>query len=518
MIFTRDLIAHAARNFRAKTAFIDDQRKASWQEMHQRSDALASAMQNLGVQKGDKSAILSFDRTETLEHFFACAKLGAVRVGVNRGYAFREILHVIHDANAKTLFVEAPLLPLLGQELTTLREEGIIIIGIGTEHGLPLDYDDLLQSNRAPALPLLLPNDEIMLSYTSGTTGLPKGVILSQQGVYTHIVYTALAAEMGYADVWYNPTAMAWVTILLNLLGLVNGMTSVLPGTGFDADRYLDAIGQYKVTRGILAPIMLSRVLQAYKNKPRDTSSFKSILLGSSPSTLPLMIDAFETFKVPVCQWYAMTETSWGALSSLRPEEMLENVEKNPERLLSVGKPGIHVEISIKDEHGHEVPGGQVGEVWLKGEVLAKGYHQLPQETAETFKDGWLRTNDLGRFDEEGYLYLVDRKKFLIISGGVNVYPSAVESALTEHPKIREVAVIGIADAEWGQAVVAFIVPHEGSTLTEQEIIDFAKERLARWEAPKQIVICKELPRGPTQKVKKEALRHMLEKPKQQSS
>jgi acyl-CoA synthetase (AMP-forming)/AMP-acid ligase II len=150
--------------------------------------------------------------------------------------------------------------------------------------------------------------------------------------------------------------------------------------------------------------------------------------------------------------------------------------------------------------------------------VLAKGYHHLPQETAETFKDGWLRTNDLGRFDEERYLYLVDRKKFLIISGGVNVYPSAVESALAEHPKIREVAVIGIADAEWGQAVVAFIVPHENSTLTEQEVIDFAKERLARWETPKQIVICKELPRGPTQKVKKETLRHMLEKPKQQSS
>lgn len=509
MIFIRDLIAHAARDFRAKTAFIDDQRTASWQTMHQRSDALASAMQNLGVQKGDKSAMLSFDRIETLEHCFACAKLGVVRVGVNRGYALREMLHVIHDANAKTFFVEAPLLPLLGQALTTLQEEGVVVIGIGKAHELSLDYEDLLQSDRAPALPPLLPEDEIMLSYTSGTTGLPKGVILSQKGVYAHVVFTVLAAEMGYADVWYNPTAMAWVTILLNLLGLVNGMTSILPGLGFDAERYLDTIAQHRVTRGVLAPVMLSRVLHAYKNNPRDTASLKSIMLGSSPSTLPLMLDAFETFKVPVCQWYAMTETSWGALSFLRPEEMLENVEKNPERLLSVGKPGIHVEIAIRDEHGHDVPLGEVGEIWIKSEVLAKGYHHLPQESKAVFKDGWFCSNDLGRFDEEGYLYLVDRKKFLIITGGANVYPSAVEAVLAEHPKAREVAVVGVDDMQWGQAVVAFVVPKEGEVIDEKEMMAFAKERLSRWAVPKAIFIESDLPRSPTHKIKKEDLRQM---------
>ncbi|MEL0083111.1 MAG: AMP-binding protein, partial [Gammaproteobacteria bacterium] len=230
MTLTRDLIARCAASYPNKIAYWDGDRSATWPQMHQRSDRFATAMQTLGINKGDAVAILSHEHLEVYEHLFACAKIGALRTGINWRFAAREMVHVIEDADARLVLIEANCVELLADHIQQLTDQGVILVGYGGEHPLAHDYETLLAAaDQPPQLPPLNGDDLYCYSYTSGTTGMPKGVMITQQGMHSAIINTVLAIGLRFEDVWFPPTASAWITFVLGSMSLANGMTVVLP-------------------------------------------------------------------------------------------------------------------------------------------------------------------------------------------------------------------------------------------------------------------------------------------------
>ena len=513
-MLARDLVKRCARNYPTKTAYLCGERSRSWREMDQRSDRFGVALQQLGHRAGEAVAILTQESIEVYEHFFACMKIAAPRVGLNTGYVWPEMLHVLKDSEVKFLLLDTRCRHLVAERLDELKALGITLIGYGAGHGLERDYESLLATaDGEPHWPALAPDDILFVSYTSGTTGVPKGVMLTQEGGVNCILHSLISFGFGPDDVWYMPAASAWVVVILNAFGLGNGMTTVIPDGGYQLQAYLRDIERFRVTVGLLVPTMLQRAIVEIQTNPvYDLSSLRMVVYGSSPATPKLIRDARATLKgIKLLQAYAMTEATGGWISYLTDADHEHALREEIELLKSVGRIGIHYDCSIRDESGQPVPIGQSGEIWLRGNTLMKGYRNLPEATAEAMPDGWLRTNDIGRLDERGYLYLLDRQKFLIITGAVNVFPTTVEAILVEHPAVEEVAVVGVPHPEWGEAVVAVVVRKPSHRdVTVQELIDFCHGKLSRPETPKHVVFVDELPKTSNAKLKKGELKKWL--------
>lgn len=513
MMLPRDFIARCARSFPEKVAYIDGDRKRTWRGMDERSDGLSAALQSLGVGKGDVVAMLGHDRIEVFEHFFACMKIGALRIGINWRYSEREMLHILGDCDAKVLILHAEVAHLLEGHLPKLIEGGLRVIGYGEGHGQRLDYETLLrESGGSPEKPDLSDDDLIAISYTSGTTGLPKGALLTQKGVRESLVHTTLAIGLRHGDVWASVFPASGITLLIGCFNLVNGMTIVLPDGYFQPRRFLELVEENRITSTILVPTMLKAVTEEQQTGGFDTSSLRLMAYGSMPATPALIRRAYETFGCGFQHWYGASEGTGGWYAFLLEDEHRVALEEEPELLTSCGKPLLHIEMTIRGLGGEELPPGEVGEVWVAGDIVMAGYLNQPEENEEVFEGCWLRTGDLGKFDERGYLYLVDRKKFMIISGGYNVYPVTVENALAEHPSIREVTIVGVPHPDWGEAVVAAVVPAPGETVAPEELIDFCRERVGRFEVPKHVEVVDELPKGVTAKVQKHEVKAWFER------
>lgn len=508
MLLARDYIARCAACYPEKVAYIDGERRRTWRQMHQRSDQLAAALQQLGVGVGDPVALLAHDHLELIEHWFACMKIGAPRVGINWRYAPREMLHLIRDSGARVLIVQAELVDLLGTELDTLRNAGLALVGVGRGHDLPVDYETLIEHQKqAPRLPPLAPHDRIAISYTTGTTGLPKGAIWTQQMVCESMLYSVIAAGLRHDDVWLLPVPLPGATVMFANYSLVNGMTTVLPGGPMAPDRLLDTVAEHRVSALLTIPTILQRVLETYRAGHYDASSLRFIGYGSSPAMPSLIRGAYDAFGCDFLQGYASTETVAGWVTCLRQADHERAMAGEGGLLRSVGRPQIQVEMSIRDDAGEPLPPGEVGELWIRAGHCIKEYLNRPEDNADAFSGDWLRSNDLARFDDEGFLYLTDRRKFMVISGGYNVYPVVVEAVLAEHPAVREVAVFGAPHPEWGEAVAGAVSLNEGAAVTEQELIEFCRGKVGRWEVPKFLTLEADLPKGATGKIDKQRLR-----------
>ncbi|MBI5909262.1 MAG: AMP-binding protein [Betaproteobacteria bacterium] len=509
----RDMIKRCARNYPTKTAYLCGERSATWARMDQRSDRFAVALQKLGHRKDETVAILTQETFEVYEHFFACMKIGAPRVGLNTQYPWPEMLHMLKDSGTKYLLVDARCKHLAAERVAEIQRLGVTLIGFGEEHGFALDYESLLaQAQGEPTWPPIAPDDLLLISYTSGTTGVPKGVMLTQEGGTNCILHSLTSFGLGPDDIWYMPGASAWIVVMMSSFGLGNAMTTAIPDGAFQIQSFLREIGRFGVTVCLLVPTILQRaVSEVQANSVYDLSSLRMMIYGSSPATPKLIRDAKTTFKVALLQTYAMTEATGGWISYLTNADHERALREEPGLLKSVGRVAIHYDCSIRDESGMPLPVGEPGEIWLRGNTMMKGFRNLPQATAEALPDGWLRTNDIGRLDERGYLYLLDRQKFMIITGAVNVFPSSVEAILVEHPAIEEVAVVGVPHPEWGEAVVAIVVKKAShADATAAQIIAFCDGKLSRPETPKHIVFVKELPKTTNAKVKKGELKNWL--------
>jgi len=302
-------------------------------------------------------------------------------------------------------------------------------------------------------------------------------------------------------------TNPAGINIFQMCFNIITGMTTVIDD--YETRRFLDLVDEHRVTTVTLIPTILRRVLDELKKGHHDISSLKQICYGTMPATPSLIREAYATLGCTFMQRYGVSESA-GAVSALRDSDHRLALREEPELLTSVGRALMHADVAIRDDDGNPVATGEQGTVWIRSDTLMDAYLNRPEETAEALVLPWLRTGDFGRMDERGYIFLGDRKKHMIISGGMNVYPLGIENVLAEHPGISEAVVIGMPHPEWGEAVVAVISLAPGATLSARDVTEFCRSRVAKFEVPKHVEIMDSLPQGNTNKIDKLGIKKML--------
>lgn len=500
------LVRRNARNYPAKVAYVDGDRRVTWAELDERTNRLAQLLLSLGVERGDRVASISTDCIELVEVVVACAKVGAVRVGINHRYAASEIEHILADSGTKVLFVQSEIAGTV-QDVAA-RLPNLQLVGFGGDHPFPVDYEKALaeQPDSNPRIPVSY-EDLGYIFYSSGSTGRPKGITFTFRHVMDSLVQIALNEGCGRQDVWLHTMPAGGIPLLILVRNTYHGATCVIMRR-WDPGEALELIQRERVTRTLLVPTMLVSLLHHPDLRSYKLDSLKHIEYGSAPCTPATIRLAMETFPgADLLQLYGATEAT-GMATMLFPEDHRRAIQEGREEILaSAGKPLPYMDVDIVDEEGRPVPPGVVGEVVIEGSLLSPGYWRDPQLTAETFRNGRLHTGDMGRFDEEGYLYLVDRKKFMIVTGGYNVYPVEVENVLARHPAVKEVCVVGVPDDRWGEAVKAVVSLKPGHTADERELLAHCRADLAGYKVPKSVDFVDDLPRNAVGKLDKRAVR-----------
>jgi fatty-acyl-CoA synthase len=475
----------------------------TWRELDQRVTALAGALSRRGVQFGDRVLILMLNRTEFIESFLAANKLGAIAVPVNFRMTPPEIAFLVSDCQAEVVITES----VLSEVATAVRDmdprlKTVIVAGDSDEQ--VVGYDDLIAEGHLPQ-PVDIPNDSpALIMYTSGTTGRPKGAVLTHNNIAGQAMANLFTVSPDINnDVGFVGVPLFHIAGVGNMIsGLLLGLPTVIyPLGAFDPGALLDVLEAEQVTSMFLVPAQWQAVCAEQRANTRKLA-LRVLSWGAAPASDTLLRDMSETF--PGTQIYA----AFGQ-TEMSPVTCMLLAQDAIRKLGSVGKVIPTVAARVVDENMNDVPVGQVGEIVYRAPTLMAGYWNNPEATAEAFAGGWFHSGDLVRCDDEGYVWVVDRKKDMIISGGENIYCAEVENALAAHPAIAEVAVIGRPDDKWGEVpvAVAALVALSDSTLDLAELEEFLKERLARYKHPKALEIVEALPRNPAGKVLKTELR-----------
>ncbi len=513
-------LQRALDHYPHKVGVVDGPRSFTYREVARRAAALACHLRRRGVGARDRVAVLELNTHAMLEATYAAAALGAVLCPLNYRLSPRELAFILDDAGARLLLANR----CFGEQVARLTSspqqlEGLLWCGDGDAPALPLPAEDLEQAVAAeldgPLEPAAVEADALAhLYYTSGTTGRPKGVMLTHGNVCHHAL--GAVAELGLRDrdVWGHIAPMfhladAWATVAMTLVG---GRHVMVPRFGPRAA--LRAIEQGGVTISNLIPTMLNLMIKHPAAAEHDYSSLRAILSGGAPIAPEVVRRIMSTFGCEYVQTYGMTETSPYLTLSLLKDHLRALPEEEQQRYrASTGRPFITVELKVVGDDGAPVrpDGEQVGEIRVRGDTVTPGYWNLPDETAAAFSDdGWLCTGDLAVLDAEGYVNIVDRKKDMIISGGENIYSIEVENTLYEHPAVLEAAVYGAPDETWGEVVRAAVVLRPGRQAGAQELVEFCRQRLAAFKAPRGVDFLDELPRTGSGKITKKALKKTL--------
>jgi fatty-acyl-CoA synthase len=477
-------------------------RTTTWAELEQRVNALASALSRRGVGFGDRVLILMLNRPEFVESFLAINKLGAIAVPVNFRMTAPEIAFLVGDCEARVVITES----VLARVATAVREldptlATVIVAGSGSDDDA-LGYEDLVSEVGKPLEPADIPNDSpALIMYTSGTTGRPKGAVLTHanlNGQAMAFLFTN-GADINN-DVGFIGVPLFHIAGIGNMIiGLLLGLPTVIyPLGAFDPGELLDVLEAEKVTGIFLVPAQWQAVCAAQQAKPRDLR-LRVLSWGAAPASDTLLRQMSDTFPgTQILAAFGQTEMSPVTCMLLGQDAI--------RKLGSVGKVIPTVAARVVDDDMNDVEVGQVGEIVYRAPTLMAGYWNNPEATAEAFAGGWFHSGDLVRQDDEGYVWVVDRKKDMVISGGENIYCAEIENVLAAHPAIIEVAVIGCPDDKWGEVPVAVAAVAEPG-LTLADLDEFLSERLARYKHPKGLEIVDALPRNPAGKVLKTELR-----------
>ncbi len=480
-------------------------RTTTWAELDRRVSALAGGLRRRGVGFGDRVLILMLNRTEFIESFLAANRLGAIAVPVNFRMTPREIAFLVTDCGSRVMVAE----PVLAEVATAVRDlepklETVVVAGAPSDEGI-LGYEDLLAEQGEPAPLADIPNDSpALIMYTSGTTGRPKGAVLTHanlSGQALTFLFTNgsdINNDVGFIGVPLFHIAGIGNMIIGLLLGLP---TVVYPLGDFDPGALLDVLEAEKVTGIFLVPAQWQAVCAEQKNNPRQLR-LRVLSWGAAPASDTLLRSMSEVFPgTQILAAFGQTEMSPVTCMLLGDDAI--------RKLGSVGKVIPTVSARVVDDDMNDVPIGQVGEIVYRAPTLMEGYWNNQEATAEAFAGGWFHSGDLVRQDEEGYIWVVDRKKDMIISGGENIYCAEVENVLAGHPAIVEVAVIGRTNEKWGEVPVAIVVQRAVSenSLGLADLDEFLTERLARYKHPKHLEVVDALPRNPAGKVLKTELR-----------
>ena len=498
-----------------RVAVVDGDRSFTYAEIGDRVGGLARWFQAQAILPADRISILEVNSHAFLETYFAAAGIGAILNPLNYRLAAREIAYILNDSGTRWLVAGscfAPVVKGVLDEDTPLK--GIIWIDDPPDDSAKVtvfSYEDAIKSHRGAFEPVTLnENDVAHLYYTSGTTGRPKGVMLTHKNVCLHALGTIAELKLVDSDIWGHIAPMfhladAWATFAITWVGGRHVMVGQ-----FEPETVMATIEQQRITLSNLIPTMLNLMIKHPRVAEFDYSSLRVILSGGAPIAPQVVKSITEAFSCDYIQTYGMTETSpyltfsilKKHLQALPPEQQLKYKSRT-------GRSFIAVDLKVVDETGEPVKADdqQVGEIWVRGDTVTPGYWNRPQETAQAFADGWLRTGDLAVVDAEGYVNIVDRRKDMIVTGGENVYSTEVENVLYMHPKVLEAAVFGVPDDKWGEAVTAAVVLKENESATAKEIIQFCREYQAAYKTPKTIVFLDELPKTGSGKITKKALR-----------
>ncbi len=511
----QETLKKAIKFFPQKEAIRCGGQRWTYQTFYNRINRLSHCLKDLGVGKEDKVALLLPNCHCFLEAYYGIAQIGAISVPINYRLSPKEIAFIFLDSESKVLIAD----PIFRKQIDSIRGEmgGVQkILWIGEEvingEGNDLNYEVALrESDFQPLSPPPLTGEDIaQIYYTSGTTGRPKGVMLSHKNVYTHALGTIAEIQLTDRDVWVHVAPLfhladAWATWAITWVG----GTHVLVRE-FDPKVVLETIERERVTLTNLIPTMLNLMVNHPDVGKYNYQSLRVLLSGGAPIAPQVVRKIVEIFKCDYIQTYGMTETSPYLTLSILKDHLRDLPFEEQLRFKSkTGREFICVELKVVNSQGEEIKRDEkeVGEIIVKGDIVTRGYWKLPEETEKSIKDGWLYTGDMAVMDEEGYVTIVDRKKDMILTGGENVYSTEVENILYMHPSILECAVIGVPDPKWGEAIKGIVVLKPGQKVTAEEIIQFCKERMAHYKAPKSIDFIDALPRTGSGKIHKKGLR-----------
>ncbi len=492
-----------------KEAAVCAGQRLSWSEFGARINAVANGLIALGLKKGDTVVVLMSNGLPMLETLFGVMAAGGVSVPLNLSVPDEALSSMIEDASAKFIFASTD----QQQRIQDVREKlapRLAAVCVAAQNCTDdatvkgwICFEEMVvgSSTECPNVSIL-PDDYLNVIYSSGTTGLPKGIVHTHQGRRDWAYDLAIALR-------YHGGARTLLTIgLYSNISWVAMLSTVLAGgtliihKQFDPERFLETVEQEAVTHTAMVPIQFQRVIEAYRKRPRNVTSMHAMMACGSPLFEQLKQEIFAVFPCGIVELYGLTE---GIITTLEPEEA-------DGRWASVGKPLIGTDICIVGDDDKVVPDGESGEIVSRGRISMPGYLSRPSATQEAIwldERGrqWLRSGDIGRLDEQGYLYIVDRKKDMILSGSQNIYPQDIEALLVKHPAVSEVAVVGAKSLRWGETPVAFVVQEPGSQTGGDEIRDWCNERVGKQQRITELVFVNELPRNPNGKILKRELR-----------
>jgi acyl-CoA synthetase (AMP-forming)/AMP-acid ligase II len=502
-----------------KTAIVFEDKRYTFTQLNERVNRLANGLMKLGVKKGDRVAFLQVNCNQCVETYFAVAKTGAIYLPLNFRARGNELSYMLNTAEAGTLIVGERYITLINSirpELKHLKN----LISMESKHDDMLYYEDIISSSPPDEVVTDIDEDDTtMLMYTAGTTGFPKGVMLSHNSFSVYVLENVTPPDPEADERNILTVPLYHVAGIQAMMAAIYGGRTLVMERQFEPKEWMELVEREKANRAMMVPTMLKMLLDHPDFSKHDLSSLKVITYGAAPMPIPVIKQALEVFPgVSFINAFGQTETA-STITSLSPEDHIltgteEEKEKKLKRLASIGKPMSDVEMKVVDEDGNSLPPGEVGEILAKGPRVMTGYWKDEEKTAKTIdKDGWVHTGDVGYVDEDGYYFLAGRSSDMIIRAGENISPEELESVIREHPKVGDVAVIGVPDETWGEEPMAIVIVKKGENTTEEEIMEHCRQNLASFKRPRSVVFVDDLPRNPMGKVVKRELREKYGKP-----
>ncbi|MBN1664175.1 MAG: long-chain-fatty-acid--CoA ligase [Deltaproteobacteria bacterium] len=504
----KDILIKTAMLFPDREILVSPEKRLTGKDVLDRAFRLANAFLDLGLKKGDRIGVLLTNSHQSVESFCGIMCAGMARVPLNMRNSAREHLYILNNSGASAVMVGPEYTKTIGSILSEAESLKYAVCVSGEPLKPMLSYEDLIAGASPREPDVSMGDDDIFrLSYTSGTTGVPKGVVQHNRAAMTsfhNVLIDGLDIKKDDVVALTSPVTHASGAMILPHF-IRGAKVVILPG--FDAKQLLQTVEKERVTTLYLVPTTIVMLLNDPDLKKYDLSSVKSIRYGASPIAPDVLKQAIETFGNVFLQGYGLTEGSMPLTLLTKEDHMMDGSEKKLKRLASVGREVTVAKVRIMGDDGQLLPPGEIGEIVAQSDQVMREYWNNPEATAEAFQGGWLHTRDMGYMDEDGYVFLVDRKGDMIVTGGFNVYPKEVEDVLYMHPAVLEAAVFGVPDAKWGETVKAAVALKKGMTATEDEIIEFSKKHLAGYKKPTSVDFIDALPKNDNGKILRKDLK-----------
>ncbi len=515
---TTDFLSIATSICPDTVAIVFEEKRYTFSQLNERVNKVSNVLLKLGVQKGDRVAMLQVNTNQCVEVYFGMAKIGAIYVPLNFRAKGNELTYILNSSEAGTLLIGERYVDLVNSikpDLTSVKN----FISLDSQREGILYYEDLIASSPAEEVFTEIDDsDTTILMYTAGTTGFPKGVMLSHNSFAVYVLENVSPADPESVEKNILTVPLYHVAGIQAMMAAIYGGRTLVMEQQFEAKEWMELVEAEKVNRAMMVPTMLKQLVDHPEFSKHDLSSLKIITYGAAPMPLEVIRRAVEVLPgVGFINAFGQTETA-STITTLSPEDHIltgteADKEKKLKRLSSIGKPMSDVEMKIVNDEGNELPTGEVGEILARGPRVMSGYWKDKEKTEKTIdKGGWVHTSDIGYVDEDGYFFLAGRATDMIIRAGENISPEEVEAVLHSHPKVDEAAVFGVPDEEWGEVPMATVVLKQGETATPEELMEYCRTNLASFKRPRSVAFVNELPRNPMGKVLKRVLREQYGK------